>query len=203
MNKLSSAWIEGIGKAGAVSLKAEESGPRWQGLPWPTAPADRVAPRRSGRWHPVRGGDGAETAAEVIRTSSRGVCERHAMGHGEGSLPRSLPLRAEFERFQGRGRNVSAPADLLQSWGHSDRLARRPKNVVQYCSFWVDSFRFPRLSVSGTTLNNMQTYRASLIRATGWCVIFRHPLLDAPGCLKKRVRRGLGAGGRTRSQRPR
>jgi hypothetical protein len=39
----------------------------------------------------------------------------------------------------------------------------------------------------------MQTYRASLSKGrTGWCVIFRHPLLDAPGGLKKRVRRGLG-----------
>jgi hypothetical protein len=73
MNKLSSTGIEGIGKAGAVSLKAG-IGAAMAGEPtWPTAPADRVAPRRSGRWHPVRGGDGAGDAAEVIRTSSRGV----------------------------------------------------------------------------------------------------------------------------------
>lgn len=47
---------------------------------------------------------------------------------------------------------------------------------------------------NGTTMNNAnQTYRASLSKGrSGWCVIFRHPLLDGPGNLKRRVRRGLG-----------
>lgn len=43
-------------------------------------------------------------------------------------------------------------------------------------------------------MNNVnQAYRASLSKGrSGWCVIFRHPLLDGPGNLKRRVRRGLG-----------
>lgn len=41
--------------------------------------------------------------------------------------------------------------------------------------------------------NTTQPYRASLSKGrSGWCVIFRHPLLDAPGNQKRRVRRGLG-----------
>jgi len=41
--------------------------------------------------------------------------------------------------------------------------------------------------------NTNKNYRASLSKGrSGWCVIFRHPLLDAPGNQKRRVRRGLG-----------
>jgi hypothetical protein len=41
--------------------------------------------------------------------------------------------------------------------------------------------------------NANQKFRASLSKGrSGWCVIFRHPLLDGPGNQKRRVRRGLG-----------
>ena len=42
-------------------------------------------------------------------------------------------------------------------------------------------------------INSISISRASLSKGrSGWCVIFRHPLLDAPGNQKRRVRRGLG-----------
>jgi hypothetical protein len=55
-------------------------------------------------------------------------------------------------------------------------------------------FHFVLAHRSGTTLNNiMTTNKATLSKGrSGWCVIFRHPLLDGSGGQKKRVRRGLG-----------
>lgn len=39
----------------------------------------------------------------------------------------------------------------------------------------------------------MSTFKASLSKGrSGWCVIFRHPLLDGTAGQKRRVRRGLG-----------